>query len=1315
MSKSNRSANQTFMPRQSKIVSFVGEKIQGLDYSQESPPMRGTISNNNNNEESKTFTQMVQERNEQNKSQNEEIGLTCVICGKDTISFCPCSPQNAYCSAEHQQLHWEQGHWENHDEQMKMNQLQQQQNKRGDQSKSSRQQQLNTMSDKEDQDQILPQDYYSNSQNESSSGHQNKQKRKSNEEGKKRHKKQNPSTSKKFADENESLKTDTDFDRDSDPQRKQISFAKDKNRRKEVAPELRDEFNDNDWNNEQSRNQDLRVRQSQPDPKIEHAQASALKKFGTMNNQQISQAEKSHSSYQGDAVSQQPLKWNEKNKFYEINQKQKGESKWVQVLILLAKQDYHRKLQTKKKQKTTTIHNHQTQETFMVLSLKVCQQPSANYQVIIIHYSHIKGSDVSKVEEVLNECEYYLGELRINVKDIKKQIQDAKKEKVENRSVAGDDRSSAYTKRLPNINRMRQGFSNIPTFADFKWMLSAFATIAAFYNALGNQIRCELAYVRYVQWIEKFFGKDSLEASNCYFLVGLYYFEQNYYQKSLACFIKSLYSRQKELGGDNHTACADCYLNIGILYKKLNVPLKALSSLEKALQIKKECIGSQSLPVAKILEELGKYHLEKSNYKQSYQAFQECYEIRKKILRKPDHEDVQKISCLLLYLSKNIEKELKEREEKQINQKNAHSIAGLSTNTGPVSSAKLATLSEKVKNIFSQQIQDNLDEDLDQEFMQGNSIASKVMQEIFQKNTITGGVNGSNLLNSGQKDRSMRKKEETKENEWYDQEFERAIQNYAKLSASQMNEDKEMEGKTGKVSQRNQRKSQLMNGLNASVIQPKASRKQAIEEEEDDVEKIINRGFDHYFNIVKTQLYEKVAPYLLAFLLSLSEKQMSFLQKCQVNSQLNAPLYIPNEFKEILNPFQLNLFNRSQIWKISRERYIKPKSTELNLSNLVQPEFNNKAQYRQQVQKDHRFLQLIQEIPEFLSTINENQRIILQNAIKNEILLKYFFISVSYEQLQEFEAFVLNQQQDAEYDEVLKELASQMPFQIKNSKANTNVDPLVKILDYKFDMCSIIDLISNVEVFRSIDIDLPDNYLNNATFTQIQRLTNIRRELERGNPVTKEIQSQFKKFIMDLDVKEAYEFSILNPFLLNEEELQNLINEIEKEEQELEQKKQGDMILDLNKIVDSSSSENSFEVSQDPTVSNYKSNSARQNDLLQAPHSNQQTLLGQMNSKALSFIRSSKQKLKGGSRKSLMSMDLERITQDLSSRALDQYNDKNNLMAQQNYGQLNMIKEHRRGSRPNQTESEEDSDDDKDMRQNFQMLHQQNQFQNFYN
>lgn len=76
--------------------------------------------------------------------------------------------------------------------------------------------------------------------------------------------------------------------------------------------------------------------------------------------------------------------------------------------------------------------------------------------------------------------------MKINVKDIKKQILEVKKEKADNKSVAGDDRSSAYTKKLTSVPRNRPGFSNIPTFADYKWMLSAFSTIAAFYNAIGN-------------------------------------------------------------------------------------------------------------------------------------------------------------------------------------------------------------------------------------------------------------------------------------------------------------------------------------------------------------------------------------------------------------------------------------------------------------------------------------------------------------------------------------------------------------------------------------------------------------------------------------------------------------------------------------------------------------------------------------------------------------------------------------------------------------------------------------------------------------
>ncbi len=63
---------------------------------------------------------------------------------------------------------------------------------------------------------------------------------------------------------------------------------------------------------------------------------------------------------------------------------------------------------------------------------------------------------------------------------------EVKKERAESKSVANDDKSSAMTRTKPGLGRNRQGQTPLPTFADFKWMLSALATIAAFYNAIGN-------------------------------------------------------------------------------------------------------------------------------------------------------------------------------------------------------------------------------------------------------------------------------------------------------------------------------------------------------------------------------------------------------------------------------------------------------------------------------------------------------------------------------------------------------------------------------------------------------------------------------------------------------------------------------------------------------------------------------------------------------------------------------------------------------------------------------------------------------------
>ena len=57
-------------------------------------------------------------------------------------------------------------------------------------------------------------------------------------------------------------------------------------------------------------------------------------------------------------------------------------------------------------------------------------------------------------------------------------------------------------------------------------MLQFYALVAAFHDAIGNQKRCEAAYVQYILLTEQLYSSISLESSNAYFLVGVYYFEQ---------------------------------------------------------------------------------------------------------------------------------------------------------------------------------------------------------------------------------------------------------------------------------------------------------------------------------------------------------------------------------------------------------------------------------------------------------------------------------------------------------------------------------------------------------------------------------------------------------------------------------------------------------------------------------------------------------------------------------------------------------------------------------------------------------------------
>lgn len=93
----------------------------------------------------------------------------------------------------------------------------------------------------------------------------------------------------------------------------------------------------------------------------------------------------------------------------------------------------------------------------------------------------------------------------------------------------------------------------------------------------------------------------------------------------------------------------------------------------------------------------------------------------------------------------------------------------------------------------------------------------------------------------------------------------------------------------------------------------------------------------------------------------------------------------------------------------------------------------------------------------------------------------------------------------------------------------------------------------------------------------------------------REIQLTLKRFIIDLDVKEAYEFAVLNQFLLNEEELNAL--DVRGPEPEYNTGSSGAMVLDLHRGELTHSSEEEEDECPEP-ARNFKFGKAARKSLM---------------------------------------------------------------------------------------------------------------------
>ena len=65
---------------------------------------------------------------------------------------------------------------------------------------------------------------------------------------------------------------------------------------------------------------------------------------------------------------------------------------------------------------------------------------------------------------------------------------------------------------------------------ELKKRTNLLSVLASLFYAVGDYKNCEGIYVKYIRLVENNYGKESLEISNCYFLIGVFYLQHVIYE-----------------------------------------------------------------------------------------------------------------------------------------------------------------------------------------------------------------------------------------------------------------------------------------------------------------------------------------------------------------------------------------------------------------------------------------------------------------------------------------------------------------------------------------------------------------------------------------------------------------------------------------------------------------------------------------------------------------------------------------------------------------------------------------------------------------
>ena len=233
---------------------------------------------------------------------------------------------------------------------------------------------------------------------------------------------------------------------------------------------------------------------------------------------------------------------------------------------------------------------------------------------------------------------------------------------------------------------------------ELKRRTSMLSTIASLFYNTGDFKHAEAAYILYIKLVEINYGIESLEASNCYFLMGVFYLENKYSKRSMACFQLSKKLRIQKLGFQ-HGSVADCYYNIGVLQLLNSKYEEARQWLGKCMKITISITGDQNQQIGKIFEMMAIIDQQQGNYKESMFKLQHSMKIKKKLFYDQSHPEIVKIKEFMNYIMQKTNNQVSYSDINKENYSNNLSSSNMFKLSNDASSSKEKI--DSMKNVFN--------------------------------------------------------------------------------------------------------------------------------------------------------------------------------------------------------------------------------------------------------------------------------------------------------------------------------------------------------------------------------------------------------------------------------------------------------------------------------------------------------------------------------------------------------------------------------------------------------------------------------------